>query len=276
MLVCSVCGAENLRESDIVDKQYDAVATSKTNKTNKTVCKACAAEKRPTPKACPCGSPFCFHRANKANGEPCYHGYSGGGAKFMLYSQHLQTLHGAYETAIARGPSQTSPVVDAVNACQIPLTQEFSKFLISTAVDALVDGDPNLPPSQATSLAQFGILIGNLAEEKEQENRGQVAGTSDKLKSRYRDVARIDAGDSVVPYLTRRIDCGCLDGDMALCHICHSVVLASQMKRCGSCTVAHYCSKECQHKAWKGTGRVSRHKDECPTIRKMLDFGFLV
>jgi hypothetical protein len=274
MLVCSVCGAENLRESDIVDKQYDAVATSKTNKT---VCKACAAEKRPTPTACPCacGSQFCFHRANKANGEPCHHGYSGGDAKFFFYSQHLQTLRGAYETALARGPSQLSPVVDATNACQIPLTQDFSKFLISTAVDALVDGDPNLPPSQATSLTQFGLLIGNLAEEEEQGNVGLVAGTTDIMKSRYRDVARIDAGDNVVPYLTRRIDCGCLDGDKALCNICHSVVLASQMKRCGSCTVAHYCSKVCQRKAWKGTGRAPRHKDECPRIREILDLGFL-
>jgi hypothetical protein len=206
---------------------------------------------------------------------PCFHGYNNaeGMAQFNSYSRALLTLRESYDEALARhaggSPSQMSPGVDAVRACQseLPMTSDFAMFVLSAAVDALVDGDPRLPPSDAPSLAQMGIMIERLVE----ENTGRIpqfATPSEGLKYRFRDIARIDAGDDVIQYLHPRIDCCCLK-DKEFCAGCHSVVPAGQLKRCAQCKVAVFCSRECQKNSWKG------HQKNCQKIKQLVDVGFL-
>ena len=139
-------------------------------------------------------------------------------------------------------------------------------FMLSTAVDALVDGDPQLPPNHAPYLAQMGLMIEKLVDEK---NGKLPQKETEKMKYMYREIARIDAGDDVVPYLHRRTDCVCLEA-RALCQGCHQVVPKGTLKLCAGCTVACFCSRECQKAAWKRD-----HKRNCKKTKEMLESGFL-
>jgi len=219
-------------------------------------------------------------------GPPCFHGYDGPydafciatQQKFSAHSEALRRLTACYREVLDEllcDPSKRSdlcPAVDAVNICQqrgdIPITSDFAMFMISTAVDALVDGDPQLPPREGPFLAQMGLFIEKLVEE-EQGEMPQFSKESERMRYLFHDTGRIDGGDDVVPYLHERTDCVCLEGK-EFCRGCDRVVPKGTLKRCTQCKVACYCSRDCQRGSWE-----RGHKKKCKQIKKSVDMGFL-
>ena len=169
------------------------------------VCFACEISKRKTAPTrskggCPCPNPYCVHVANKPDGSACYHGYPNGEDydKFMRYATKMQDLRSSTQDF---AKISVMPEIQGFQVIQneLPLTEEFAMFLVCTAVDALVDGDPRLPPSRAPQLTIFALLV-----EKE---------LSDDPSTVFHEIIRVRAGADIVPILTRRIgkDCHCLD-----------------------------------------------------------------
>lgn len=77
---------------------------------------------------------------------------------------------------------------------------------------------------------------------------------------------KVLAGGDVVPVLTRRIGggCHCLDGNIGFCIGCEKVVKETRLKKCSSCQMAQYCSKECQKLHWK-----RNRKTDCKEVAKI-------
>ena len=210
------------------------------------------------------------------NGEPCYHGYPynprnpNDRAEFMNYSIALATLKESY-CNLPNDQSELCLAVDSVMACQnqIPITTRFSKFLVSTAVDALVDGDPDLPPSMARILAQQALMIEKLAMEKE-GTAPTFETEKDRVNFRYQEICKMDSGADIVPILKKRIPCQCLDGK-ALCFGCHDTITGRELQTCSGCGVAQFCSKACHRKAWKE----QLHRENCKKIKHFVELGAL-
>lgn len=199
--------------------------------------------------------------------EPCFHGASNG-PMFMMYTLALRTINDHYDSSTV--PPKYCKAVDSVLACrnQIPVTLQFSNFLISTAVDALVDGHPNLPPEEARLLTQMALCIEKLA--KEQEQKLKFDSEYQQTKYRYSEVFCLDGGANVVPHLVERIPCDCLDNSRGTCFGCHAVVEEKRLKTCTGCETAEYCCQACQRKSWKE----QKHKDNCKRIKEIVSIGF--
>jgi len=202
--------------------------------------------------------------------EPCYHGIDSGFI-FMQHSFASTALRDFLDGSTS--PIRYCKAADAVLHCQeqrlIPITMAFSRFLISTAVDALIgDGDPPLPPEDARIFTQMGLVVEKLV--KEQEENMTFDSEYRQTKYRYSEVFCLDGGANIVPFLKDRIPCDCLDNTSGTCFGCHALVQEKKLRTCTGCETAEYCSKACQRKSWNE----QMHRENCKKIREIVNIGF--
>lgn len=229
-------------------------------------CKGCHIRRRETPpgdRHCPLCSPgaggACPHKANLPSGQPCYHGWSGA-LEGRMYDYTLQ-WNKLIDAKSQFAPNSVFPEMQAVEALrdEIPLTEDFAMFLVCSAVDALVDGDPQLPPSKAPETTLFALLV-----------EREITSDPDDRHTLLQELIVVRAGADLVPVLARRTcrdeRCVCLCGNLSFCIGCKQVIKTKGgLKTCSACKVSEYCSKTCQKRHWKRS-----HKHDCQHVKRIL------